>query len=113
MAVKLDSILKHMLKYLIMNPETRTVKIMNALGDTTRFSMFKLMATEEGLCVGEIASRLNITASATSQHFRLFEAAGMVDKQRYGQKICYTVRQDDALINQIMSLLSIKEGVHA
>ncbi len=84
--------------------EERIVYAMQLLGDKTRFKIFKLMTTNPEMCVSEIATQLDITVSAVSQHFRSFELVGLVNKQRMGRKICYTLKTDDQLVNQLLAL---------
>jgi DNA-binding transcriptional ArsR family regulator len=83
--------------------ENRIVHAMQLLGDTTRFNMFKLLSTNEGLCVSDIAHRLNISPSAVSQHFRSFEMLGLVTKERDGQRICYIFTNDE-LVTELREL---------
>ena len=89
---------------LLSSQEQRLVHAMQLLGDSTRFKMFKLMSSDEELCVSEIASTLNISASAVSQHFRNFEMLGLVEKERMGQKICYVLKEDDVLVNELIEI---------
>lgn len=84
--------------------EERLVRVMQLLGDKTRFKLFKLLLTHDELCVSEIAEKLDITVSAVSQHFRNFEMVGLVEKERMGQKICYMLRNDDDLVNKLVKV---------
>lgn len=77
--------------------EERLVFAMQMLGDKTRFKMFKLLSSNQHLCVSEIAESLGISVSAVSQHFKNFEMTGLVDKKRTGQKICYVLKDDDVV----------------
>jgi len=86
------------------NIEKRTVHIMQLLGDKTRYKIFKLLMSNEEMCVSDIAYRLGISVSAVSQHFRSFEMIDLVDKDRMGQKICYSIKADDAFIKQLAKL---------
>ena len=86
------------------NPEKRLVRGLQTISDETRFKMFKLMMSGEELCVSSIAERLNVSVSAVSQHFRLFEQAGFVNKQRYAQKVCYRLKESDALVEKLIML---------
>ena len=81
--------------------ERRLVHAMQLLGDSTRFKMFKLLASGEELCVSEIAGELGISPSAVSQHFKNFELIGLVEKERMGQKICYALKDDDPLVIEL------------
>lgn len=85
--------------------EERLVRILQALGDKTRFKMFKIMLADREMCVGEVADALGISAPAVSQHFRIFELVGLASKQRCGQKICYKLKPNDTLINQLTKLI--------
>lgn len=89
--------------------EERLIHAMQLLGDSTRYKIFKIMQSDKEYCVSEIASQLNISPSAVSQHFRNFEMIGLVNKQRYGQKICYALKSDDQLVENLKHLS--KEGV--
>lgn len=77
--------------------EERLIYVMQLLGDKTRFKIFKYMMKDEELCVSDIASKLGITVSAVSQHFKQFEMLGLVSKERVGQKICYVLNDEDDL----------------
>jgi len=87
--------------------EKRLVHTLQLLGDKTRFNIFKLLASEEELCVSEMASRLSISPSAVSQHFRNFEILGLVEKERMGQKICYVLNEDDSLVKELKVLTKL------
>ena len=87
--------------------EKRLVHTLQLLGDKTRFKIFKLLASEEELCVSEMASRLSISPSAVSQHFRNFELLGLVEKERMGQKICYVLNEDDLLVQELKQLTKV------
>jgi DNA-binding transcriptional ArsR family regulator len=82
--------------------DSRTVQVMEVLGDDSRYAMYKLLLKGEDLCVGEIAARIGISISAVSQHFRSFESAGLIDKVRKGQKICYRLRSDDQFVKKLI-----------
>lgn len=87
--------------------ENRLIHSLQLLGDKTRFRMFKLLSSNRNLCVSEIASELNISPSAVSQHFRQFELVGLVNKDREGQRICYVLKSDDALVNELKELTKL------
>jgi DNA-binding transcriptional ArsR family regulator len=85
-------------------PEQRLLRGLKTISDDTRFKIFKLLLAEQELCVSSIAERLDISVSAVSQHFRQFEQAGLVDKHRYGQKICYVLKPSEPLVATLTSL---------
>jgi ArsR family transcriptional regulator len=86
--------------------DTRLVSAMQLLGDKTRFTMFKLLKQNNDLCVSELAGELNISVPAVSQHFRIFELVGIVDKKRDGQKVCYMLKSGDKFVDQLSALIS-------
>ncbi|MEX0748880.1 MAG: metalloregulator ArsR/SmtB family transcription factor [Candidatus Saccharimonadales bacterium] len=88
--------------------DERLIFTMQLLGDATRYKIFKLLLDGSDRCVGEIAAELDISISAVSQHFRHFERLGLVDKQRTGQKICYLLRCEDELVEEVTKLISSK-----
>lgn len=87
------------------NRDKRLVYAMQTLGDKTRFKIFKLLLTQDELCVSEIAERLDVSVPAVSQHFRTFELVGLVDKDRAGQKVCYCLKADDLLVKELTSIV--------
>ena len=92
------------------NAEERLVYAMQLLGDKTRFKIFKLLMTKKDMCVTEIAAELGISPSAVSQHFRSFELVGFVNKERVGQKICYILKHDNPLVDDLVHVVSrVKE----
>ena len=91
-------------KVSVSEQEERLVFAMNILGDKTRYKMFKLLTGNQELCVSEIADQLGISVSAVSQHFKNFEMTGLVEKNRYGQKICYGLK-DEAFVDNIKKVV--------
>jgi len=81
--------------------EDRLIHAMQLLGDKTRYKIFKLLQSDNEMCVTEIANEVGISVSAVSQHFRNFEYLGLVNKVRYGQKICYELNKNDKLVNNL------------
>jgi ArsR family transcriptional regulator len=85
--------------------EERLVSAMQLLGDQTRFKIFKLLMSGKDMCVTEIAGALGVSVPAVSQHFRIFELVGLVDKQRNGQKIRYQLKTDDQLVAKLIRIV--------
>lgn len=90
--------------------EERLANALQSLGHMTRFKMFKLLTGDREMCVSEVAEALGISVPAASQHFRIFELNGLVDRQRDGQKICYFIRQEDPLVRQLISIIKSKRN---
>lgn len=85
--------------------EEHLVSAMQALGDKTRFKMFKILLSNQQMCVSEIANTLDVSVPAVSQHFRIFELIGLVDKQRHGQRICYALKDENALVRELIRII--------
>ena len=92
------------MKMKLSQKETQLIKAMNILGDTTRFAIFKMVCEGKNLCVSEMASILNVTPSAISQHFQNFELLGLLTRERSGQRICYKVNSNE-LTSELCSML--------
>lgn len=69
------------------------VRIFSALGDSTRFKLFNILASKEKICVSEIASEVGISTAGASQQLKVLEGAGVIKRQRMGQKVCYTLSE--------------------
>jgi DNA-binding transcriptional ArsR family regulator len=78
--------------------------IFSALADESRFRMFTLISRRPGLCVTDFAAVLGVSVSAASQQLKILEFAGIVRRERLGQKCSYSVRRDDPVIRAIMKL---------
>ncbi|MDQ3158968.1 MAG: metalloregulator ArsR/SmtB family transcription factor [bacterium] len=88
-----------------MNSNKDLRQILQLLGDSTRYKMFRILSAKHDLCVSEIAERLNISVPAASQHFRAMENAGLVLKKRDGQKMCYMLDDEDAITKTLIKLM--------
>lgn len=66
--------------------------IFKALSDPTRLRLVKLLVDYDGaLCVNALARKLGVTQSAVSQHLRILRQAGLVQGERYGPFVHYSV----------------------
>lgn len=81
------------------------VSIFNALGDKTRFSLVKLLQENDQICVSELAKKIGISNAGVSQQLRVLENAGLICRNRVGQKICYTVCDDSQVNKQLMEII--------
>lgn len=82
--------------------------MLSALADKTRYKMFKILLSKKEYCVSEVAEKVGISVPAASQHFRIFELVGLVDKKRYAQMICYVLKEDSALVQDLVKLIQTK-----
>jgi ArsR family transcriptional regulator len=81
-----------------------------ALGDPTRREILRALRGGD-LTAGEIVSRFPITGASISHHLSVLKEAGLVQGQREGRTIVYsldsTVFQE--FVNQMMTLLDAGE----
>lgn len=99
--------LLHIKRLRLNKTDQQLITALQLLGDTSRYKMFRLLCLDDSLCVSEIAQKLDISVSAVSQHFRQFEMAGMVTKQRTGQKICYQLTTKNSLVQKLAQLITL------
>ncbi|MBN1919513.1 MAG: winged helix-turn-helix transcriptional regulator [Verrucomicrobia bacterium] len=69
------------------------VKVLKALSSEPRLKIFRLLK-DRSLCVNAITAKLKITQSAVSQHLRILKEAGLVEAEKHGYWIHYTVNRD-------------------
>jgi len=99
-------------KYTITMPTKKIMKttdVMRLLSDPTRLEILTVLFKEQnGICVGEIADKVDISHSATSHHLSKLEVKGIVVCYRDGQTICYELKQSELTqkIQQIIDLFA-------
>ena len=75
---------------------TTMADVFRALGDPTRLKIMRMLASnpERSLCVGAIAQRLSITQPAVSQHLKVLKSIGILEPNRDGFRVHYTIDKD-------------------
>ncbi|MEN8140334.1 MAG: metalloregulator ArsR/SmtB family transcription factor [Thermodesulfobacteriota bacterium] len=72
------------------------IRVMKALADPNRVRVIKLLEEDRALCVCEIQALLGLAQSTVSKHLKILEDAGLVERQRQGSWIIYSLcRQAD------------------
>lgn len=79
--------------------------IFDALGDPTRFRIFRLLAEHGELCVTDIANVFEITMPAASQQLKILELTDLVEWKRMGQMICYRINKKNPITKSIIKIL--------
>jgi ArsR family transcriptional regulator len=79
--------------------------VFQALGDSGRFNIFRLLIDHHDVCVTDVANVFDITVSAASQQLRVLERLGLVVKMRMGQMVCYEINQENPIAKQLVKLL--------
>jgi ArsR family transcriptional regulator, arsenate/arsenite/antimonite-responsive transcriptional repressor len=71
----------------------KMVQLFKAMGDENRFQIIMLLMSGD-LCVGALATRLNISKPAVSQHLKILRQAGLVRGEKIGLWTHYKVEKD-------------------
>lgn len=66
------------------------IEFLKLLADPTRMKIFKFLQRGE-VFVCELGEVLGISQPTVSQHIRRFKHLGLVQEERRGQKVCYTL----------------------
>lgn len=75
-----------------MDPIEELAEIFKALSDPTRLRLVKLLGEHNGaLCVNALAHRLGVSQSAVSQHLRVLRQARLVQGDRQGYHVHYSL----------------------
>ena len=78
-----------------MNDIEELTEVFKALSDPTRLRLVKLLGDHEGaLCVNALASRLDVSQSAVSQHLRVLRQTRLVKSERRGSSVHYLLDID-------------------
>lgn len=72
-----------MLVYVTLEERAR---VFAALSDPTRLRLVELLGQEEELCGTQIAERANISLALLSHHWKVLADAGLVVRERRGQR---------------------------
>lgn len=77
---------------------TELVNMLKALSDNTRYRLVNLLLKHD-FCVGALATHLNISESAVSQHLKVLRDAGIVRGDKRGYYTHYYV--DRKMLQQL------------
>ena len=70
-----------------------TVEFGKALADETRQKIMKLVCCQQ-LSVNQIVAALDVAQPTVSHHLNILKNAGLVDVERRGKQVLYTLNQD-------------------
>ena len=70
--------------------------VFKSLGDEKRLKIVKMLASNmnEIFCVSDVAQQLGISQPAASQHIRVLKSIGILDENRRGFRVFYTINLD-------------------
>ena len=75
--------------------QLRITRVFRALAVERRLEIVRLLA-KRTLCVGALSNLLGISAGAVSQHLRILKDAGLVEPERRGYFVHYSLAPDAA-----------------
>ena len=84
------------------------VAVFGVLADPTRLKLIKLLCHQlepDALCVNALARLLGVSQSAVSQHLRVLKSIGLVNGERRGYHIHYSV--DREMLERYRKLVSV------
>ncbi|MFO7852611.1 MAG: ArsR/SmtB family transcription factor [Bacteroidota bacterium] len=90
--------------------ESEAIGILKALSVNSRIQIIKLIRDRK-LCVNAIATRLEITQSAVSQHLKILRECNIVHAERYGSIIHYRLNRirTEEFLNSLNEMLTNQE----
>ncbi len=84
----------------------RLAFVFEALGDPTRLNIFRLLSKKKkNLCVTDIANVFKISVPAASYQLKILEMVGLIERERMGQMTCYTLREKDPLVRNVLKII--------
>jgi len=84
----------------MVNPK-KSAKVFEALSSTPRRMILSYLS-ETSLTAGEIAERFDMSRPALSKHLKLLESAGLVESEKQGQFVHYSITGDN-LVNTLVN----------
>ena len=84
--------------------------VFKTLGDKTRIKLLSLLASEEELCVCDIAEALQMGQSAISHQLRVLRAARLVKFRKVGKEAFYSLDDDHVLKLMRQGLDPVREA---
>ncbi|MEI3597427.1 MULTISPECIES: ArsR/SmtB family transcription factor [Bacillaceae] len=82
----------------------KAANLLKLIGDKTRLTMMKLM-DDHACCVCEFVEIFQMSQPAISQHLRKLKDLGLVEEERKGQWIFYSVNKDNEYYSFIKDIL--------
>src|SRR5947208_1736838 len=93
----------------------RLVRVFRALGDGTRFEIFRLIAAQsEPICVCDVVERFDLTQPTISYHLKVLREAGLVSVSQRGVWAYYAADPDGLrLLEEGQRVLAAAQSVTA
>ena len=88
-------------------PVIRIARALNLAGNEVRLKILFLLDKESKMCPCDLSDILGMTVPAISQHLRKLKDAGLVETNKVGQTIFYSISEsNDLILNPILGLLT-------
>ena len=68
-------------------------EVFKALSDPTRLKIISLLAASRNLCVNIITKKIGMTQPAISQHLKILKQAGILDAEKIGLEVHYSINE--------------------
>ena len=82
--------------------------VFKALGDPVRLRLASLIASRPEVCVCDLTGEFAVGAPTISHHLRVLREAGLVNSERRGTWVYYSIRHQ--ALTQLAGLLSVTES---
>ena len=76
--------------------------IFKILADANRYCIFQILSKYPKLTVSDIAKILEISIPLASQHLKILEQGGLLEKEKLGQKAYLKLRNDNRVGKSII-----------
>ncbi len=81
-------------------------------GNEVRLKILFLLDRESKMCPCDLSDILGMTAPAISQHLRKLKDAGLVQTNKVGQTIFYSINEsNNEILNPILKLIGTEESI--
>jgi ArsR family transcriptional regulator, arsenate/arsenite/antimonite-responsive transcriptional repressor len=69
-------------------------EVFKSLGDPARLEIISLLSESRKLCVNVIAEKMGMSQPAISQHLKILKNSGILDSQKIGLHVHYSISKD-------------------
>ncbi|MFT7161568.1 MAG: DNA-binding transcriptional ArsR family regulator [Parvicellaceae bacterium] len=90
---------------------SKLAKALDLAGNEVRLKMLFLLDKESKMCPCDLSDILAMTVPAISQHLKKLKDAGLVESNKVGQTIFYSItKSSNPILNPILKLLEIEKA---
>jgi DNA-binding transcriptional ArsR family regulator len=86
-------------------PGSDCLELLNALSDTTRQEILKVITLKKEICVNDIAANFNLSRPTISHHLNLMRRVKLLNSRKEGKEIYYSFNKTH-VINILESFLN-------